>query len=681
MAIFDALKTSRIELNVQSLENATYAIEGTDLIITVPGEQEAIVINNFAVAVESGAPLELVTNDGVVAELEELQAAIDASSIGEVAPAAGPQGGTGGTGGGAGFAPNQNEGIGEGLGVDGLLSGTSLDLGGETEGEALQPLIIESAASVETDPCNAMFEDKVAAFRDSFRSEPEFDNPNGFKYYQKDYIVSGDGNDPEHNSFDPSNSFDHGIDLTIEGSLSQSNDVMNASNIEEETHVIVGDEFIDENTYHYNGDVDASAEFIGNNQTVSVFNDNITGTEETIAIFGDTLIESQPYYQGNFDLNSQFDFSANDDETGSTNNNTMTVYGDEIVAGANTQTIAGDIGRATADWDFDNYYPTQIGISVTHSFSDDDGSTEARNNVYVANEDLIDASGVTPSMSYFGVGTVISGDALSGGTDLIDDNIYGGVQRIGETTGPLYISLTTEYTVSLTGDSVYSDNEMRSMNDLIIGSDGLDLIAGDALIMSDDMYGGFGNDSSVSGVEIDFEVDLQATGSVDYSYDSDENLTLDIKDGSTIENNKFSGHNDVIDGGAGADFIAGDVALMTQNYLQFEGGEPSVVTLDVDVSFDAVGSTRYFGSEEEQEGPFTAEGGIIRNNEINVFNDIIRGDDGTVQDGTFGDGMYGSTDFLVGDVLALDTNGTIIEFEASFSVSEAYNDDPQNDRK
>lgn len=195
MAIFDALKTSRIELNVPSLENATYAIEGSDLIITVPGEAEAIVINNFAVAVESGAPLELVTTDGVVSELEELQAAIDASSIGEVAPAAGPQGGTGGTGGGAGFAPNQNEGIGEGLGIDGLLAGTALEFGGEGEEEVIQPLLAE-ATPVETDPCNALFEEKVAAFRSSFRGDPEFDDPNGFKYYYDNVVVSGDGNDP-----------------------------------------------------------------------------------------------------------------------------------------------------------------------------------------------------------------------------------------------------------------------------------------------------------------------------------------------------------------------------------------------------------------------------------------------------------------------------------------------------
>ncbi len=662
MATFDALKNSRIELNVQSLESASFVLQGSDLVIVVPGEDDPIVISNYAIAVESGSPLELVTTDGVVSELDELQAAIDASSIGEVAPAAGPAGGNGGTGGGAGFAPNNNEGIGEGIGIDGLLAGTELEFGGEEAEEIIQPLVAEAA--IETDPCNEMFEEKVAAFRSTFRGDPEFDNPNGFRYYNENDVVSGDGNDPAHASNIPSFSGEHGIELDADGSLAQGNDLMNASNIEPETRIIVGDEYVEENTYENNNDLDFSAAFIGENQVVSVFNDNIQGTDNTIGIFGDAFIESDPDVRDAFEVESEFDISAsNTGDEGATNNNNVTAYSDEIIAGVNTKVISGDIGRVTEDYGYGDNSNAQIGISVTHSFSDDDGSTEARNNVYSANEDLIDASGVNVVNGGYGDGAVIAGDALTGGTSLVQDNMYG-IRLTNDPTGSLRISLTVEYTVSFTGESVYADNELRAMNDLIIGSDGFDLIAGDAILATDVMYGGDGNDQEGSSVDLDFEVDLDATGSVYYDYSTEE---ATIQNGGTIENNVFTAHNDVIEGGGGLDYIAGDIINITNNRYR-DADEYTSITMEVSASFDAVGSHNYIKDEETTE--LVADGGVIRNNTISAYNDIIRGDDGT------DDGMYGGMDFLVGDVLVSSDVPTFVEFDAGFDVSQESDQDP-----
>jgi len=125
------------------LVGAKFIEQGADLIIQLENSSEDIVLNNFKVATASDLPIQLTLADGTVVSLEDLQAPIDAAAISNVAPAAGGSA-NGAFGGGAAFATAIDDGIGNGLSIEGLLEGTELEFADESECEEFVVLAEET---------------------------------------------------------------------------------------------------------------------------------------------------------------------------------------------------------------------------------------------------------------------------------------------------------------------------------------------------------------------------------------------------------------------------------------------------------------------------------------------------------------------------------------------------------
>jgi|GEM_PF-4106686 len=620
MSNFNLLNSAAVKLNIRSLDGAQFIQDGADLIIKFDGSSEDITLNNYTIASASELPVQLTMADGSVITLEDLQAAIDASELGNLAPAAGGAAG-GGTGGGASFNPATDEGLGDGLSTEDLLEGTELVFTSNDPIEELEVAIEDEPTSIAIDPCNDLFDVKVAAFRETFRDQPAEDNPNGFAYYEDGEIVDGDGNQPER-----SGDGENRIDPTAEGNFSVYNDILDENTIDPGVETIVGDQYVD-GMYGTNGAyMDFSGEFAKSDVEVSVFNDQIIGTPETTTIVGDQFASMGGRDSGNTELDSEFDITGTQPGA-SGSDNVVTAYNDSIVGGENSEVIVGDILMTHSDYERSR----SIGISMTSSFSGEE--YDARDNVFSANEDIIDGSLGTNTQLLVGdiaVGSLLFGEELS------DTQVR--------------VSSTIEFTASLDAETAdYSGNKFSAQGDLIIGGSGGDVMAGD-LFMEDYFSGGYGNDDSSSNVYLETEAEFYADGDVDSMYGS-SGFMYGVANGGTIENNEYNFHNDVMDGGAGSDIMAGDAIVLAL------GGNETALYIEqtVDMQYDASSDTAYDGDT------ITASGGTIQNNSYSAFNDILRGDDGT-------DDGENNADILVGDLLfAGNTN-----VDAKFDIDVSY---------
>ncbi|MEH6478174.1 MAG: calcium-binding protein, partial [Sneathiella sp.] len=456
------------------------------------------------------------------------------------------------------------------------------------------------------------------------------DNPNGFAYYDEGTIVDGDGNQPER-----SGDGENRIDPTAEGNYSVYNDILDENTIDPGVETIVGDQYVD-GMYGTNGAyMDFSAEFAKSDIEVSVFNDQIIGTSETTTIVGDQFASMTGRNGGGSELEAEFDITGT--QTGASgSNNVVTAYNDSIVGGENSEIIVGDILMTHSD-DEDR---RSIGISTTSSFSGDE--YDARDNVFSANEDIIDGSQGT-------------------GTQLLVGDIAVGSAIFGEeqSNAAVHVSSTIEFTVSLDSETAdYSGNKFSAQGDLIIGGSGDDVMAGD-LFMEDYFSGGYGNDSGgSSNVYLETEADFEAEGNVS-SLGNSSGPSYEIINGGTIENNEYSFHNDIMDGGAGSDIMAGDAII-----LALGGNDEAMkVFLSVSVSYDASGD-----NDSKNDSLFAANGGTIQNNSYSAFNDILRGDDGT-------DDSENNADVLVGDLLFAGTTNVAARFDIDVSYDVGTNEE------
>ncbi|OUR76590.1 hypothetical protein A9Q83_13535 [Alphaproteobacteria bacterium 46_93_T64] len=616
MSKFDLLKSASVELSVVSLIGAKFIEQGADLIIQLENSSEDIVLNNFKVATASDLPIQLTLTDGTVVSLDKLQASIDAAAISNVAPAAGG-GANGASGGGAAFATAIDDGIGNGLSIEGLLEGTELEFADESEREEL---VVLAEETIVIDPCNDLFDVKVAAYRDAFRDQPAEDTPNSFKYYDDGAIVDGDSNRPGNIvNFNSNVRFDP----DIKSSFVSFNDVMDGTNLEGNPETIVGDQYADL-MYGGNGAyMDTSVDMAKSNANVSIFNDEITGTSSTHTIVGDQLAEFSVGNRASSELDSEFDITGSE-EGDSGSDNTVVIHSDSLAGGENSEIIVGDIMSFGADSvDGGN----SIGISVTSSFSGDE--FDAKGNVFSANDDIIDGSAGTHSQ------------LLVGDIAYLSD---------GSSNSPVRVSSTLEFTASLDSEGVeYSNNKFSALNDLMIGGSGNDIMAGD-LFLEDD-YSGSGDASKVY-LEADVQLDVNSDVDVMYGgYGND--IMLTPVNGGTIENNEYSFHDDIMDGGAGNDIMSGDAIVIASG----ENEDPLLIKMTVDLQYEASGAYNTFGDEL-----VTAQGGTISNNSYSAFNDILRGDDGS-------DDGPNNGDILVGDLLFAGNSGV----HAVFDIDVSYN--------
>ncbi|MEH6474518.1 MAG: calcium-binding protein [Sneathiella sp.] len=625
MSKYDLLSSAAVKLSVASLDGAKFVQEGADLIIQFDGSSEDITLSNFKIATASELPIQLTLADGSVVSLDDLLAAIDASELENVAPAAGGATG-GGTGGGAGFDAAPDEEAVGGLSVEGLLDGTEFDTSSEDTGDTTeQPVVVQEAAVIATDPCNDLFDAKVAAFRETFRDQPEADSPSGFAYYDEGTVVDGDGNQSERPG---GRRYD--ISLTVEGNLSVHNDVLDENTIDPGVETIVGDQYADVTRGRGGPNMDFSGEFSDSNLEVAVFNDQITGTVETKTIVGDQYSNMTSRGSAGSKLDAEFDIVGTDrGDSGSDND--VTVYNDSIVGGENTEVIVGDI-LMTHD---DNRNARTIKISTSSSFRGDE--YDANGNVFSANEDIIDGS----------LGTNIQ---------LLVGDVAVGSSLFGEesSNAPIKVLSTIEFTASLHSETVtYSENVLSAQGDLILGGSGTDIMVGDVFV-EDNSSGGKRHDSS--SVYLETEGEFGADGNVDFMYGS-SGYMYGAVNGGTIENNEYNFHNDIMDGGAGSDVMAGDALVLATG----DSNRPISVQQSVDMEYDASGDTEYHGDT------ITANGGTIQNNSYSAFNDILRGDDGT-------DDGENNADFLVGDLLFVGNTNVRAEFDIDVSYNAGTNE-------
>ncbi|OUR76589.1 hypothetical protein A9Q83_13530 [Alphaproteobacteria bacterium 46_93_T64] len=638
MSKFDLLKSANVELSLVSFDGAKFIQQGADLVIQPEDSSETITLANFSVATASELPVQMTLVDGSVVSLAQLQEVIDAASIENIAPAAG--GGTGGgSGGGAAFTDAPSEEIGTGLSTEGLQEDTTLVLPENTEVREEQEELV--ADTIETDPCNDLFDTKVTAFREAFRDQPEYDNPNGFKYYHEGEIVDGDGNN--------SGVLSHNHDY---GSASEYNDKMNESNLSNGTEVIVGDIHQDD-MYgaqdfmygprdlmygeNYARSLDVSTDFDGNDQGVSIFNDDITATSTTSLLVGDMFTEVENARESDTDIEASFEevYSAGAD-VGS--NNTIEAFNDSLVGGENTKAMVGDI-LVTADGSGEEMYPwsdVEASISITISLSAE--GHDISSNSYTMNNDILDGS-------------------ASDNTQLL----VGDMAAIGNTR--LRVSTSMEFSLTAqSADSSIAANKFSALGDLLIGGSGNDMMSGDAFMVDlsgvDTMQGGYGSD-----IHLESDINLSANGDEIWVDGGNNDGIYVVEDGGVIEDNQFSFNNDVMDGGAGNDIMAGDVIAINA------GSEYGTMNIDlsVDVDYDARGYHGSYNSSEEIEADVTALGGSIQNNSFSAHNDILRGDDGSDESGNAGD-------FLVGDVLVTGNSDVDLEFDITVNTDTGYED-------
>jgi len=615
MSKYDLLNSAVVKLSVVSLDGAKFVQQGADLIIQFEGSSEDIILNNFTVATASELPVQLTLADGTVVSLDDLQAAIDASDIANVAPAAGGPAGGGGTGGGAAFDPTTDEGLGEGLSTEGLLDGTELVLAAAADTREELVVIEEDAAPIETDPCNDLFDAKVAAFRDTFRDQPTSDNPDGFAYFHDGEVVDGDSDRSENFSRRNPNR----IDVSAEGDLALYNDVMDENTIDPGVETIVGDQFVDRSRSRRDADLELSVELSESNVEVSVFNDDITGTIDTTTIVGDQYANMTGRRSGGSELDTVFDINGSEPGA-SVSDSEVTVFNDSLVGGENSEVIVGDLLMTHAD----SRGTRNIRISTSASYSGEE--YDARDNVFSVNEDIIDGSLGTNSQ-------LLVGDIAVGSSAFGQD----------ETNRAVHVSSSIEFSISVDSETaVFSGNQYSAQGDLIIGGSGNDFMAGDVFV-EDHAPGGRGRGDT--DIHLKAEADLDANAYIERQYGSDE-VMYGAVNGGTIENNEFTFNNDIMDGGAGSDIMAGDALVVSLG----GNNDAMLVQQSIDVEYDVRGTTEYHGDT------LTANGGTVQNNTFSAYNDILRGDDGT-------DDGENNADILVGDLLFAGNTNVRAEFD------------------
>ncbi len=110
-----------ILIDVTSPDLVVFSQDGSDLVITSIADGQKIVLDGFFSQAGTNLPPQLTLADGSVISAAEVTGLVEDFDPGQVAPAAGAPGG-----GGASFSAFTDAGIGDGIGIDGLLDPTEL---------------------------------------------------------------------------------------------------------------------------------------------------------------------------------------------------------------------------------------------------------------------------------------------------------------------------------------------------------------------------------------------------------------------------------------------------------------------------------------------------------------------------------------------------------------------------
>ncbi|MEP3247443.1 MAG: hypothetical protein ABJN40_09065 [Sneathiella sp.] len=125
-----------ILLDVASADLVVFSQDGSDLVVTSIADGASLVLEGFFSQAGTDLPPQLTLSDGSVISATEVTGLVEEFNPDLVAPAAGgPAAGAAPNGGGAGFSAFDDDGIGDGIGISGLLDPTELGFGDEVIAE------------------------------------------------------------------------------------------------------------------------------------------------------------------------------------------------------------------------------------------------------------------------------------------------------------------------------------------------------------------------------------------------------------------------------------------------------------------------------------------------------------------------------------------------------------------
>jgi Ca2+-binding RTX toxin-like protein len=118
-------------LDIANADLVVFSQDGSNLVVTSIADGASIVLEGFFSQAGTDLPPQLTLSDGSVLTAADVTGLVEEFNPDLVAPAAGGPGAGGGTGGGASFGAYGDDGIGDGIGIAGLLDPTELGFGGD----------------------------------------------------------------------------------------------------------------------------------------------------------------------------------------------------------------------------------------------------------------------------------------------------------------------------------------------------------------------------------------------------------------------------------------------------------------------------------------------------------------------------------------------------------------------
>ncbi|MEP3247441.1 MAG: Ig-like domain-containing protein [Sneathiella sp.] len=131
-----------ILLDVASADLVVFSQDGSDLVVTSIADGTSVILENFFSQAGTDLPPQLTLSDGSVISATEVTGLVEEFNPDLVAPAAGPAAGAAQGGGGAGFSAFDDDGIGDGIGISGLLDPTELGFPADTPDDDLTLLTL-----------------------------------------------------------------------------------------------------------------------------------------------------------------------------------------------------------------------------------------------------------------------------------------------------------------------------------------------------------------------------------------------------------------------------------------------------------------------------------------------------------------------------------------------------------
>ncbi|MEP3247442.1 MAG: cadherin-like domain-containing protein [Sneathiella sp.] len=163
-----------VQLDVVSADLVVFSQDASDLVVTSIADGSSVVLQGFFSQAGTELPPQLTLSDGTVLSAAEVTGLVEEFDPDLVVPAAGgPAAGATPNGGGAGFSSFDDDGIGDGIGISGLLDPTELAFSDEVIDEEVG-LLPDGAGGDVTDGSVVAVDDIVITNSDTPIFIPEY---------------------------------------------------------------------------------------------------------------------------------------------------------------------------------------------------------------------------------------------------------------------------------------------------------------------------------------------------------------------------------------------------------------------------------------------------------------------------------------------------------------------------